>query len=431
LRKLWATVVGGRGTVREKSRHRTILDLGTEQVKALVLEIQSDEDLVVGVGRARHQHRWGLDGASDDVEAIVRSCDLALRQAEDMTSEVCGRQVVPDWVVVGLPNSATIGEALAVTHRRPNAAKQVSAKELKGVVERAQRLALQQLGGKVESLRGSEDMKVELLESAITDMRVGGHSVTNPIGFRGDTLTVGVFNVVASSEDLRAIGSIAEKLGLEIVTIISGWQALASALADEEGICIDVGGMATDIALVQNGNARAIASLPLGGNDFTKHLARTYALSWADAESLKLGYATGTIEGDSESHVPEAMGQMMEGWLAAVEANLKRLSGSQPLPHQFSLCGGGSSLPGLVELMRSHPWSRTLRFQRHPQVRLMQPVEIACVLDRAGQLGGPQDVAPLALAGYAMGLSPQRDALQRLLRQVKRPAVLCGLEGKA
>ncbi len=431
MREFWSTIVGGRGTVRERPGYRTILDLGTEQIKALVLELGEDEALVVGVGRARHHQGWGGTGAVVDIQTMARSCDQALRQAEDMTAEICDRQVVPDWVVVGLPNSLTVAQGFAVTHHRSSPAKRIGDRELRGVVQRAQRLALRQVGRKIELVQGSQEAKVELLESAVTDMRVDGHSVTNPLGFRGQKLTVAVFNVVVSSSYLRAIEAVTKDLGLEVLTKVSGWQALAYMLGEREGICIDVGGKATDIVLVRNGKAWATASLPLGGSSFTKHVAETLGLSWREAESLKLAYTPGTTKGSSETEMSEAIGRVMRAWLGGVEMALKSVSGSDPVPHQFNLCGGGSSLPGMVEAMRSHPWTRALSFRRHPQVRLLEPGEVSCVLDRTGRLRGRRDVASLALAGYTMAGGAEEDSLECLLWRVKRPAIFGNTEGKA
>lgn len=411
--------------------YRTILDLGTEQIKALVLELKEDEALVVGVGRARQRDGWELDGGVVDVRMMARSCDEALRQAEDMTAETCGRQIVPDWVVVGLPSYLTMAQSFAVTHHRSNPAKPINQKELRGVVERAQRLALQQLGRKAEAFRSSQEAKVELLESSVTDMRVDGHSATDALGFRGETLAVAVFNVLVSSSHLRAIDAITECLGLEVLKTVSGWQPLAAALGEREGICVDIGGKATDIVLVRSGKAWAAASLPLGGSDFTQHLIDTFGLSWKDAESLKLAYTRGMLKEASEAQVGEAVRRVMKAWLGGVETTLVRLSGSYPLPRQFNLCGGGSTLPGLVETIRSYPWTQRLSFRRHPQVRLMQAGEVSRVLDRTGQLGGHQDITPLALAGYTMAGDAQADSLEGLLWRVKRPAIFESREGKA
>jgi cell division protein FtsA len=431
LREFWSAVVGGRGSIKERPAYRSILDLGTEQIKALVLELKGDRGFVVGVGRDRLQPTGWTGGPVVDVQRMARSCDLALRQAEDMAAEICNGHVVPDWAVLGLPNYLTMGEAFTVTHHRPNSGRRISDRELRKVVERAERLALRQLGRKAESLQSSPGLKIELLEATVTDIRVDGHSVTNPLGFRGQNLTVAVFNVVASSSHLRAVEALAKDLGLEILATVSGWQPLASTLGKKDGICIDFGGKATDIVLIRNGKAWTTASLPFGGSDFTRYLAEVFDLSWEDAESLKLAYGRGRVGEPFETQVGETTRRVMEVWVGGVEATLNRLSGSHPLPHRLNLCGGGTNLPGVVDAVRSYPWMQGLNFTRHPQVRLMQPREVSRVLDRTGQLRGQQDVAPLALADYTIAGDDELDSVERLLWRVKRPAIFESIGGRA
>ena len=430
MRDLWSLIADGHRPVRKRPVYRTILDLGTQQIKALVLEVKGDEGLVVGAGRARCQQAPGMEGTGVDVQAISRSCDQALRQAEDMTAEICGRHVVPDWAVIGLPNHLTVAQAYAVSHHRSDPGSQIGEKELRQVAERAQRLALQQLSRRSAGRFGAELAELELLEACISDIMVDGYSVTSPLSFRGENLTVVVFNVVVASSHLRAITALTDSLGLEALRTLSTWQALASVLRGKDGICIDVGGKATDIALVRNGKTWSTVSLPLGGDDFTRHLAQTFGLSSKDAEALKLAYGRAAIDPSAASHVAEALVRVKNAWLAGVEDALKRVAGSRPLPYQFHLCGGGSSLPGMAEVMRSHRWTQELSFSRHPQVRMMQPIDVPRVLDRTGQLRGQQYVASLALASHSLTGESSEGSLTRVLWGVKRPHTFAGRGGK-
>jgi cell division ATPase FtsA len=100
------------------------------------------------------------------------------------------------------------------------------------------------------------------------------------------------------------------------------------------------------------------------------------------------------------------------------------------LPHQFVLCGGGSSLPGIAEAVRSHGWMERLDFARHPEVRLLDPGDVDGVLDLTGQLEGQQHVTSMALASYAMADSAPRGHLEALLEPGSTSTVL-GREGWA
>lgn len=427
MHDLWSRIARRRTNGAEQPAHCSVLDLGTEQARALVLELRASECAVVGVGRAfLRQPTGGMSGSLADAPVLTRACDRALREAEDMTEQYCGRQVVPDWVVVGLPNRATTADTLAATIRRPNSERRVTDKELREAVKRAQRLALSQLSQTILPLQWRRQQELELLEAEVADILIDGRHVRNPVGVRGGTVTVAVCNVVASSPYLRIVEAMTELLGLGVLAMASGWQALAHTVVERDAICVDVGGRSTDVMLVRNGKPWRTSSIPVGGREFTKLLAQGFNLPWTEAESLKLAYSLGSMDASSEARIRAAVQQPLDALVIALEDALGRMCGDDPLPHQFVLCGGGSGLPGIEEAVRSHRWMERLDFTRHPEVRLMSPGEVDGVLDVTGQLEGQQHVTSMAIARYAMAGTAEPRDLEALLQEVKRAPVSVG-----
>src|SRR5690606_17188307 len=60
------------------------LDIGTENVKALIGEVKGDEIEIIGVGRAHQDLADMQAGAIADIAGVVSNCDEALSQAEKM-----------------------------------------------------------------------------------------------------------------------------------------------------------------------------------------------------------------------------------------------------------------------------------------------------------------------------------------------------------
>jgi cell division ATPase FtsA len=297
----------------------------------------------------------------------------------------------------------------------------VTERELGEVVRRAQRLALRQLGEVVGSSCEDQGTKLELLESSVTAVRIDGRGVTNPIGLYGERLAVTVFNVVLPAAYLRVAESVIGELGLEILKVTSCWQAVAAAAPEKRGICVDLGGTTTGVMLVHGNRALATASIPIGGRDFTTQLATSFELSDEDAERLKIAYSGGRLDPGVASRVGAALEPVLEGWIAELEGALVTLCGSEGLPSQFSLCGGASILPGVVEVLRSHTWFRRLKCSQHPEVRLIRPEKIRDVLDATGQLRGQQYACPMAIAGHFAGGGGTTSSWDSLLWAVKRP----------
>jgi hypothetical protein len=422
LRGIWSTLVGGRMPGVEAPVHRAVLDLGTYETKALVVRSDSRENLIIGAGSAQHgPNSVSQFGGSVDLPTMVRSCDRALRQAEDMTQGCCESQVVPDWVVFCVPHHWTVAQSHTVTHRRRSPSSRVTERELLEVVRRAQRLALRQLGEDVGSRIADHWTKLELLESSVTAVRIDGHGVTSPVGLQGERLAVTVFNVVVPAAYLRGVESVIEGLGLEILKVTSCWQAVAAAASEKRGICVDLGGHTTGVMLVHGNSALTTASLPIGGRDFTTQLATAFELTDEDAERLKLAYSRGRLDPRVASRVGAVLGQLVERWMGELEGALGTLCGVEGLPGKFSLCGGGSILPGVAEALRSYPWERRLKCKQHPEVQLIRPEEIRDVLDGTGQLRGQQYACPMAIAGHFGARGAKMASWESVLWEVKRP----------
>jgi cell division ATPase FtsA len=422
LRELWATIVRHRAGGQETPSFRTILDLGTEQAKALVVEWRGRESLVFGAGTARHDAFVSPDGSTPvDVRAMLQGCDRALRQAEDMTQASHEGQLVPDWVVLCVPNCLTVARTYSISTQRSKPRARVSESEFREVLVRTQRLALRELSEEVKSGVVGPDGKLELLETSVSGTWVDAQRVTSPVGLQGEKLAAAVFNVVIPASQLHTIETITERLGLEILKVVAGWGALALAGRQKDAVCLDVGGASTDVIVIRGGKAWATASLPAGGSEFTARVAEALDLSSEDAERLKLAYGLGRLEKSLCDTVQTALRPALDDWATSLENALYGMCGSLWLPWRFVICGGSSVLPDLAEGLRSRPWARLGNGSPRPEVRMMRPSEIPGVLDRTGLLTGQQYVAPMAVAGCPTSGGQAVSPWENLLRGVKRP----------
>ncbi len=126
----------------------SVVDPGSEYVKALVVELNGDRAVILGQGVERHEEKPFDRGTRAVDLRLQRACDAALRQAEDMTATVggaCAQKVVPDHLVLSCPPQWVRQGAFTVQQRRASPGQEITEKELEGTLIRAQRLALQQL----------------------------------------------------------------------------------------------------------------------------------------------------------------------------------------------------------------------------------------------------------------------------------------------
>ena len=83
-------------------RHFTVLDIGTDLIKVLVVRREGLDGEVLGVGREPQAPAAMSGGAIADIESVIQSCNRALEAAEDMAKTVPGQVVVVPVVLQGL-----------------------------------------------------------------------------------------------------------------------------------------------------------------------------------------------------------------------------------------------------------------------------------------------------------------------------------------
>jgi cell division protein FtsA len=262
------------------------------------------------------------------------------------------------------------------------------------------------------------------VHAAVTGASVDGYPLTNPMGFRGRHVRIGIFNAFAPLVHLGALQSVASQLDLELIEIVAEPYAVARVLGSDQvqqagALFVDVGGGTTDVALVRQGGIEGTRMFALGGRAFTKSIADRLDLPFPRAEALKVDYARGLAD-ERNAEVARIVAEDVEVWSAGVELVMEELAGGEPLPGRVYLCGGGSRLPEIRTALAAEAFWRRLPFARPPEVTVMSPDQVAAISDTTGLLVDQQDVTPLGLAYQAIELQSLDDPLETALRRVIR-----------
>jgi cell division protein FtsA len=272
---------------------------------------------------------------------------------------------------------------------------------------------------------GYNEIDVKLVNAAITNVRIDGYKVANPLGFQGKDVMISIFNAFAPLVHFGALQTIAAELDLELMAITSEPYAVARSLGYEDGgnfsaIFIDVGGGTTDIALVQNGSIEGTRMFTLGGRTFTKRLAQALNIGFEEAEEIKIAYSCEKLEKQSHRIVREAMKSDCEVWLSGIALTLSEFENIDVLPSKILLCGGGSHLPEIKEALESREWIQKLPFASKPQISFMNPKMVSNVLDETKELKDLEDITPMALGNIALEYITEEQLLSKLLKKVVR-----------
>lgn len=397
------------------------LDIGTEMVKCLVFKLDPGEKkgIVVGVGRQKQDRGNMQSGAISDINGVIVACQKAIDQAKASAqiSEV-------SKAVMGVAGELVKGTTTTVHYERSNPNLRIEMPEFKDIVQRVQWKTLERIREQVEWELG-RSVDVKLINAAIVDVRIDGYRVSNPLNFQGKNLSISVFNAYAPQMHLGAVDMIAEELHLDLVRIAAEPYAVSASVGYEDildfsGIFIDIGGGTTDIAVVRNGGLEGTKMFALGGRAFTKRLAQSLRIPFDEAELLKIKYAYGKLPQNVSEQFSRMLMQDSNVWLGGIELSLMEFAEKDLLPSNIYLCGGGSALPEIGNVLLSKEWAKKLPFTKMPQVNFLQPKDVINIIDQTGELDNPQDVTPMALANLIVDMSTNEKTISQILQRAMR-----------
>ena len=410
--------------LRRKLRHAgnalLTLDIGTEFVKALVVQIEGNEGRVLGVGKARQNLGEMQNGTVTDIAAVIKNCKEAIAKAERMAS------ITPDQLVMGIAGELVKGATRTIRYRRHEPQSKIHFEELKNIIHKVQWKAFEQIRTEMAYETGYNEIDVKLVSAAIVDVAVDGYKVANPIGFQGKEVVVTVFNAFSPLVHYGVLQTIAAELDVPLLAITSEPYAVARCMAPKEpaeplnAIFVDIGGGTTDLAIVQNNSLRGTKMFAIGGRSFTKRLSQNLNVSFPEAEEIKLAYSGNRLEKQSHKIVLNALKSDCDVWLTGITLTLSEFHDLEELPPSLLLCGGGSHLPEIKSILTESDWWKSLPFPKKPRVRFLHPQDLSNIHDGTNLLHDPQDITPMALANLGLELAGEEQVLMKILRKVVR-----------
>ncbi|MEI7890891.1 MAG: cell division FtsA domain-containing protein [bacterium] len=404
---------------RNSSEYYLALDIGTEVAKALVFQIDAETKTghIVGVGKERQKRGNMQSGAVSDISGVIDTCKISISNAlEDAKIKKVKK------AIVGIAGELVKGTTTTVHYERGNPDGRIDFAELKNIIAKVQTKAYERIQEQIAWETG-QDIEVKLINAAIVDVRIDGYQVTNPVGFQGRDVSVGIFNAYAPMIHLGALQTIADELNIDLLSIAAEPYAVARSIdyddaIDFSAIFIDIGGGTTDIAVVRNGGLEGTKMFAFGGRAFTKKLAQELRIELEEAEELKIEYAEGKLDENISMKVEQILQNDVAIWLSGVELSLAEFAGSDVLPSKILLCGGGSGLPGIKKILLDTEWSAGLPFSKRPSVNYLQPRDVVRMVDQTGKLNNPQDVTPMGLANLVLDVTGEEKVMAGILRRV-------------
>jgi cell division protein FtsA len=338
-----------------QTRIITGLDIGTTKTAAIIAEIEPGEDIPRLVGLGMVPSEGIRRGVVVDLEKTIRSISKAISDAELMAG------VDVEHVIAGMAGDhirSINSHGVIAVSRSDN---EITEADVERVIDAARAVAIP----------ADREIIHVLPQEFIIDEQSG---IKVPVGMSGVRLEAEVHIVTAAATAVRNIYRAINRCELEVEALVL--ESLASSyalLTDEEqelGVAVvDIGGGTADIAVYFDNSIRHTSTVSLGGKNVTNDIAIGLRTPIEQAEQIKIKYGAAIpslVDADEMISVPgvgtrstrdisrnvlaSIIGPRMEEILTLAHREIKKANHPETLAAGIVLTGGGSLMPGTVEM---------------------------------------------------------------------------------
>jgi len=369
------------------------LHIGTTTIKIVVMQHLSEGSLrIIGASASP------ILGMKRDVVTDLEEVGKSIVSALELAEHVAGVPVDRAFIDVG-------GAHLKVT-------------ESKGVV------AVSRADGEISvddvsrALGAAETISVpvnrEIVYVISKSFAVDGQKhVKDPIGMNGVRLEADTMIVTGSTPTIKNLTKCIFQTGMDIRSVIPVPLAAAKAVLTKRQkdlgvVVVNIGAGTTSIAVFEDGEAIHLSVLPVGAIHITNDIAIGLRTSVDIAEKIKVEFGSALpseinrrdqidlskIDSSENGIIPrrkvaEIIEARMQEIFYLVDKELKKIKHQRLLPAGAVLTGGGSKVPGAVDLAKD-----VLKLP----VQLGFPHDLKGVIDKADD---PSFAVPVGLALFA------------------------------
>src|SRR6201982_145416 len=263
-------------TVLSRRKKTVGLDLGTSRVAVVIAE--SDDPgspvTILGVGESPS------DGLRKGLGVNLEKCIAAIQHATVQAERMAGQKI--DSVVVSLGGTHLWSQnstgVVAVAH--PD--HEIEEDDVQRVVEASKAISVP-----------SDGQVIHVIPRAYTvEGQDGGRDA---VGMTGHRLEVETNIITGAQTAIQNVIKCVHGAGFDVEDVVAaglaGGEGVLSAQEIELGVClVEVGAGTTNVVVYNDGSARHLAVLPVGGNHVTSDIAIGLRTTLDEAENLKLNY---------------------------------------------------------------------------------------------------------------------------------------------
>ena len=327
----------------ETARYAVGLDVGTENIRAVVASVSKDGQIsVVGYNEAKNSGmRKGvpanLAGPADAIDGMLGEVErMSGYEIHSATVSINGSQLL---------TTKTEGMIAVGT-----AEHEINEEDLYRVEDVA-------VTGRVPANR-------EILDVIPFGYSIDGQEgVRDPIGMTGARLEMKANVISALQPNCANLRRVLEGAKLSVEQVVPSAVAAARAVLDEKqkenGVAlIDLGAATTSVAVYEEGDLQYVGVVPAGSNNITNDLAICLEINTDVAEEIKKRHVSGSFSGEKDvvikinreeftfprENVDEVVKARLDEIFEKVRKELKQAGYEKKLPEGAVLVGGGAKM---------------------------------------------------------------------------------------
>jgi len=323
-----------------KRRVATGIDIGTYQVKVVVVEEISDKGnrqvRILGTGLAESK---GLrHGYIVNKEEVAKSIIEAKRQAE-ATARIPIRS---GFLAVG---GVSLDEARATGF---------------AIISRADQeittLDIEKAGKAAREAAAPGFLNRHVLHAIPVEYRIDGTKVLgDPLGMKGVRLEVDYLFVTCLAQHEEVLAAAVEDADIEIIdqmaSPLAGSYVLLSGDQKMKGcVLANIGAETVSIVVYDEGIPVSVKVFPMGSSHITDDIALGLRISLEEAERVKLGRLTGVMY--PRKKIDDFISGRLTMMFTLIDKHLKSLNRRGPLPAGIIISGGGAGIGTVSDIAR-------------------------------------------------------------------------------
>ena len=326
------------------NRFVTGLDIGTENIRAVIASVNKDGKIAV-IGYNEGKSAGMRKGIPANLAGPANAIDKMLGDAERMGGyDVHNAHVSINGSTVISTHTEGMIAVGAIEH-------EINEEDLARVEDVA-------VTGRIPANRDVLD--VVPLEYALD----GQGGIKDPVGMSGARLEMRACVISALTPNCENLRKATEKAAVRadclVPSVVAAAKAVLNERQKENGVAVvDLGGATTSIAVYEEGDLQYVGVIPAGSNNITNDLAIVLAIDPELAEEIKVRFVTGDFDSEKSpaikvgknnertfdrKEVDEVVKARLDEIFAEVRKKLKSAKYDQRLPEGIVLVGGGAKM---------------------------------------------------------------------------------------